>query len=660
MKYVKVAAGVVNQTPLDWTGNKNRILQTIAHAQKSSASILCLPELCITGYGCEDAFFSPFVHDKALQILKQILPHTVGLVVTLGLPIFHQGAIFNTTAVIANGQILGFIPKKQLAGDGVHYENRWFKTWPNDVYDSLKLDGLDYPFGDFFFEIGDIRIGLEICEEAWVAKRTGAQLAQKATDIILNPSASHFAFGKHEVRKRFVLEGSRAFGVAYVYTNLVGNESGRIIFDGGALIASNGQIVLQSPRFSFADSAIYTAVIDVEMNRTKRAQTASFTPLMGTDPSLIRVPFSWLECKPEISHAEVHAWEQSADIKNEEFYRAEVLALFDYLRKSRSSGFAVSLSGGVDSAVCATLAAKCFECAAKEIGLDQLKTRLAYIPKIDRHLSLQSLTKQMVLTLYQSTQNSSNDTRNAATKVAFELGTEHHQWNIDGLLKEYHSRVETIIGRPLSWATDDIALQNVQARVRSPGVWMLANLRGALLLATSNRSEAAVGYATMDGDTSGGLSPIAGVDKAFLQTWIRWMAEHGPADGNKVASLAEVYKVPPSAELRPPEKHQTDEADLMPYSVLDAIERAFIRDRKAPLEILSLLKIHFPQFPPEMLRNWTSRFLRLWAQNQWKRERYAPAFHLDDESLDPKTWCRFPILSNGFIDEIEDIKNWNP
>lgn len=185
---------------------------------------------------------------------------------------------------------------------------------------------------------------------------------------------------------------------------------------------------------------------------------------------------------------------------------------------------------------------------------------------------------------------------------------------------------------------------------------MLANLNNALLISTSNRSEAAVGYATMDGDTSGGLSPIAGIDKAFLRNWLIWMEREGPADIGAIPALDSVNQQQPTAELRPVEDKQTDEDDLMPYDVLDLIERLAIRDKMMPVEVFDQIVTAFPNFERMQLGNWVIRFFRLWCRNQWKRERYAPSFHLDDENLDPKTWCRFPILSGGYDLEIEQLK----
>src|SRR5262249_52921384 len=161
---------------------------------------------------------------------------------SFGLPVFYQGRLYNCACLVVDGEIVGFVPKKNLAGDGVHYEPRWFKPWPSRKTDMIELLGRRYPIGDLVFELGEVRIGFEICEDAWVASRPGSDLSAAAVDVILNPSASHFAFGKQETRRRLVRESSRAFGVSYLYANLLGNEAGRIIYDGACLIASGGEM----------------------------------------------------------------------------------------------------------------------------------------------------------------------------------------------------------------------------------------------------------------------------------------------------------------------------------------------------------------------------------------------------------------------------------
>ena len=253
MRLIKVGAAVLNQTPLAWDSNRQNILRAIEAAQKEQVSILCLPELCITGYGCEDAFHSPGIQRTAWTVLQEIVPKTAGIIVAMGLPLLHQNGLFNTACLVCDRRIVGFVAKRFLASDGIHYEPRWFKPWPSGVHTVAEIEGNSHPLGDIFFDCDGIKIGFEICEDAWVANRPGGGLALKGVDLILNLSVSHFAFGKYEVRKRFVLEGSRAFGVSYVYSNLLGNEAGRAIYDGGALIASTGKLVASGPRFSFAD-----------------------------------------------------------------------------------------------------------------------------------------------------------------------------------------------------------------------------------------------------------------------------------------------------------------------------------------------------------------------------------------------------------------------
>jgi NAD+ synthase (glutamine-hydrolysing) len=513
------------------------------------------------------------------------------------------------------------------------------------------VDG--YPIGDLLFDVGGIGIGFEICEDAWVAKRPGAALSLQGVDVILNPSASHFAFDKHEVRKRFVLEGSRAFGVTYVYSNLLGNEAGRIIFDGGTLIATGGRMVALGPRFSFRQQMLTTAAIDVDATRMGQARTGSFRPDVS-DSSGARVPvdFQWPAMAPERCELQVEPWEKSEQLKEEEFTRAEALGLFDYLRKSRSDGFVISLSGGADSSACACLISMMAELSCAELGLDAVLQRL----RLQGPRSVRELVRKLLLCVYQSTRNSGAVTRSAAAVVAEAAGAGFLVLDVEPIVSGYTQLISAAIGRELSWESDDIPLQNIQARARAPSAWMLANLRNAILLATSNRSEAAVGYATMDGDTSGGLSPIGGIDKNFLRRYLRWLESTGPHGLRPIPALQAVNAQEPTAELRPMGTHQTDEEDLMPYDLLDAVERAAIRDKLLPVEVFQRMRLDFPQYGVKPLASWIERFFRLWCRNQWKRERYAPSFHLDDENLDPKTWCRFPILSGGFEKELRDLR----
>jgi NAD+ synthase (glutamine-hydrolysing) len=657
MRLVKVGVAAIDQTPFDWRGNERRILEVLRDATKERVTILCLPELSVTGYGCEDMFSSPSLLDRAVRMLRdRIAPATKGLIASVGLPVFHLGALYNCAALLVDGTIVGLSAKQFLAGDGIHYEPRWFKAWPNGVQSTASLGGLEVPIGDLVYDVGGVRLGFEVCEDAWVANRPGSRLALAGVDVMLNPSASHFAFDKQEVRRRFVLEGSRAFGVAYLYANLLGNEAGRAIYDGGTVIAQTGKILVEGTRFSFREHVLTTAVVDIDHTRSMRARVPSFRPAVKLEPgTLVSRPFTYPPIAPEPPVGVLAPWESSPHLKEEEFVRAEALALFDYLRKSRSHGYVVSLSGGADSAAVSVLVKVMVDLVVADIGIAGLKERLSYIRALAPATTVEEITRLLLTTAYQSTVNSSHTTRDAARAVAAAAFAEHHEIDVDSLVTDYRTRIEAALGRLLSWEKDDVTLQNIQARVRGPSIWMIANVKNALLCATSNRSEAAVGYATMDGDTCGGISPIAGIDKAFLREWLRFMETDGPIGIGPIPALSVVNALAPTAELRPSGANQTDEDDLMPYPILDAIERLAIRDKKDPVECFRILERRFPDADRTTLRVWVKRFFLLWCRNQWKRERYAPSFHLDDENLDPKTWCRFPILSGGFETELAEL-----
>ncbi len=653
MRRIRVGVAALRTTPLGWDANERAITAALDEARRRGVRVLCLPELSLTGYGCDDMFLAPFVAREAWARLEALAPKTKGMVVSVGLPVAHRSAVFNASALLADGAIVGLAAKQHLPGDGVHYEPRWFRPWPTGEATEIERDGRRFPFGDLSFAVGDLTFGFEICEDAWVAERPGARLAKAGVDVILTPRASHFAFGTHDVRLRLVREGGRAFGCVYLYANLLGNEAGRVIYDGDGMIAEGDRLRAETERFRYAPFALADAIVDIDAVRLLRASRTSFTPAPApahVARAAFRVPDDAPDAGGSVSPRSLG--------KEEAFARCVALGLFDYLVKSRGRGYVVSLSGGADSAACAYLVRLMVELGLAELGGAAFRDALGHIelPETDDPARL---TAALLTTAYQATRNSSATTRDAARAVAGDVGSSHHELEVDAMVQAYTEAAEAALGRELSWEQDDLALQNVQARSRAPSIWLLANVRGQILLATSNRSEAAVGYTTMDGATAGGLSPIAGIDKAFLRRWLRWLETEGTPGIAPRPALAAVTAQQPTAELRPasadPDDAQTDEKDLMPYPVLDAIERLAIRDKKGPREVHASLGAFFPEADAVARLAWTRRFFQLWVRNQWKRERYAPSFHLDDENLDPKTWCRFPILSDAYAHELRAL-----
>jgi len=610
-RIIKIGGATLNQIPFDWSNNVSNILEAIHAAKADQVKILCLPELCITGYGCEDVFLSDWLSETAFQKLLVIAPHCKDITVSIGLPVRFDGITYNGAAVVDNGNIKGITLKQNLPREGVHYEPRWFNAWRPNETKKIKIAGHEIMVGDLFYDLHGIKMGFEICEDGWSKeRRPGYKLKERGVELILNGSASHFAFGKSKVREQsVVIEGSKLFNCVYLFVNHLGNEAGRMIYDGDIIVAQQGKTITVNERLSFKNFNLLSCDINFD------------TPGKTT----------------------IHPIRDSKE-KNEEFAKAASLALFDYLRKSKAKGFVLSLSGGADSSTCAVLVAEMVRRASKELGLKKFCEQLKLpILKTEKETVAHLLT-----CAYQGTKNSSETTLQAAKELAQSIGAKFHSWKIDDEVNSYEKKIENALGRNLTWETDDIAKQNIQARARSPIIWLLANVKQSILLTTSNRSEGDVGYATMDGDTSGSLAPIAGVDKPFIIQWLKWAEKELGYTG-----LSYVNNLQPTAELRPLERAQTDEKDLMPYSVLLAIEKLGIRDRKSPVEVYKKMAANYPDHGT--LKIQIKKFFRLWTANQWKRERIAPSFHFDDLNVDPRSWCRFPILSGNFAEELAEL-----
>ncbi|MEQ9591144.1 MAG: NAD(+) synthase [Cyclobacteriaceae bacterium] len=604
MKRLKLGGATVNQTPLDWQSNTTNIINAIKAAKKENIDILCFPELAITSYSCEDLFLSEWLSEGAWRELLKIREAVTGLTVCVGIPIRIEGWTYNGVCVISDKKILGITLKQNLARDGVHYEPRWFEPWPSGVIKNIVIGGEAVSVGDLLYNHKDVTFGFEICEDAWRKVRPASVLVQRGVDLIFNPSASHFAMEKSPSRENLVMSSSSVYSCVYGYVNALGNEAGRMIYDGDIMFAQGGKLILRARRLSLKAYELRSCTVDFQQPPAKQIKL-----------------------------------EEDIESKNEEFAQATCLALFDYLRKSKARGFVLSLSGGADSSCCAVLVAEMIRRAGKQLGWKEFCAAF----NIDAKDELEA-TEKLLICAYQSTENSTEITLNAAKGLAESLGATFYNWSVDEEFHSYSKKIEKAIGRPLSWEKDDIALQNIQARSRSPIIWMLANIKQSLLLTTSNRSEGDVGYTTMDGDTSGSLAPVAGVDKPFILQWLKW------AEVNLgYAGLSMVNKLQPTAELRPAGESQTDEKDLMPYDLLVRIEKLAIRDRKSPVEIFNILS---EGYDAQRLKGYIQKFFRLWSQNQWKRERLAPSFHLDDINVDPRSWCRFPILSANFAQEL--------
>jgi NAD+ synthase (glutamine-hydrolysing) len=668
-----VAAASLNQTVGDWAGNLNRIRDAIAVARARGARLLVLPEMCIPGYSLGDRLAMRGTLERSWQSLDALRADTDGIVVLVGLPVRHRDVLYNAVAIVADGRIWGIVPKENLATGDVQYENRWFSGWQRGRVETFRTpDGDDLPFGSLLFAADGVgTFGVEVCEDGWKGTRPGSLLALAGAHVICNPSASWFTLGKHRIRRSMVEQISREDHTAYLYTSLLGCDATRLVFDGTVLIAQDGQVLEEGRRFLFTESMeVVDRVLDLAALQRARTEEGSWRQQVdamqrgdyGPIPPVVAIAGDYRTDRPApapspywldgtqarsvdpslrwLTEARLIPAPAEADLPHLELELALCMALREYQRKCGIPGFALALSGGRDSAMCALLIGRMYR-------YDQ--------PQLDP-AALRAHVHSRFECAYLATENSGQQTRDAARRVAEEVGATYYDGNIQQALDTHLRIIGQMTGDTPSWTNPrhDIPLQNVQARLRGSLIWMLANLKGYLLIATSNKSEAAVGYATMDGDTSGGIAPLADVPKSLIIVWLDWAARfHG------LSSIADVCAMPASAELRPPDRKQTDEDDLMPFPVLDQLMFAFVQRGQDPVEMFRTL---WPVVDAPWYRGDAAafaahirKFVRLFCQAQWKRERFAISFRVTAFDLDPKTGFRFPPVQAPFTAELAEL-----
>ena len=669
-----VSIATLNQTVGDWDGNRARILEAARQAHDQGAQLLLCPELAISGYSLLDRLFRSSTLEESFNSLKALVSDlsTLPLILAVGLPIEHRGLIYNAVAVIGLGKLWGLSCKEHLATGDVEYEERYYAAWPSGQSEHWRApDGELYPIGALIFESTQLgSFAFEICEDAFRGRRPGSLAATSGAELILNPSASWFSLGKHAWRREMIKQHSREDLCAYLYTSLIGADNTRLIFDGAGMIVSQGELLCEADRLrADREVQVISTQLDLAEIRRARRETGSWRRQVSADwvelehiqlpqlslpessaPNLPRMKPDWVP-SPNLSTEPSLSWWVNCpmlgagqalvpeELPHLELELALCLGLSDYLRKAKINSIALALSGGRDSAMVAMLVYRTFRYQDLERS-----------PK-----ALHALLSERFHCAYLATENSGDATRTAARSLAAELGSTFYDLNIQDALNTHHQLISHALNRPLSWENpvDDITLQNVQARLRGSIIWMIANSHKALLLATSNKSEAAVGYTTMDGDTSGGLSPIADVPKSLVSLWLRWArTRHG------IQSLDLINGLEPTAELRPLEEEQTDEDDLMPFAILDQLIYGFCQLALSPLELFLRL---WPELAltydhnPRGLEAHIKKFVRLFCFSQWKRERFAVSFRVMTYDLDPKGGGRYPVIQSPFTQELKAL-----
>ena len=484
MQLTTLATCNLNQWSLDFEGNLNRIIESIRIAKAKGAKYRLGPELEIPGYGCQDAFLEGDTIRHSWECLADILNSdlTDGIICDIGMPVMHKNVRYNCRVLTLNRRILLIRPKLILAGDGNYREGRWFAAWqhPRTVEEhalprSIRaITGQDtVPFGDAAIATRDTVLASETCEELFAPDSPHIYLGLDGVEILANGSGSHHELRKLQRRVELIREASSKGGGIYLYANQQGCDGGRLYFDGCALIAVNGRILAQASQFSPRDVEVITATVDLEDVRTYRGAIASRMVQGSQGETVPRIVADF-----DLTHSQtMPPPSKPIDVQfhtpEEEIAYGPASWLWDYLRRSGTSGYFLPLSGGADSSsVAAQVGIMCQMVVAEaQAGNEQVIADARRMVGDDSYIPTDpaEFASHIFHTCYMGTRNSSKETRARARLLAEQIGAHHLDVNIDSVVEAlvnlFVRVTETKPKFKLHGGTnaENLALQNIQA-----------------------------------------------------------------------------------------------------------------------------------------------------------------------------------------------------
>lgn len=532
---MKVAGAQLNLTVGDLEGNEAKIAETMDWAEAAGADVLLVPELAVTGYPPEDLVLRPSFVEANKAAVRRLARRSGRMATVVGFVDDANGGggpddavqrqVANAAAIIEGGEIRGIYHKVLLPNYGVFDEDRYFVV------------GAD---PDRIWEVGGVPVGVSICEDIWVPDGPPHAQARAGAQVLLNINASPFHRGKGVEREEMLAARARASAAPVVYVNLVGGQD-ELVFDGAsAVFAPDGTLLHRSPQFE-EDRFL----VDVPTG-DERGTPCCVTGLL--DPT-------------------------------EEVYRALVTGLGDYCRKNGFGQVVIGLSGGIDSALTATIAAD-------------------------------ALGGENVWGITMPSRFSSEGSVADSKALAANLGLRFDQIPMDDIFAEYL----TALAPAFEGTESGVAEENIQSRIRGALLMAVSNKHGPMVVATGNKSEMAAGYATLYGDMAGGYAVLKDVFKTLVFDLARWRNRDG-----EVIPQNTIDK-PPSAELAPDQK---DTDSLPPYEILDAILERYIEDDMGPAEIVD------DGFDEELVR----RIARMVDRNEYKRRQSAPGVKITTKAF---------------------------
>jgi len=545
MPRLRVAAAQLNLTVGDLEGNAARLGDAYERAEAAGADLVAFPELALTGYPPEDLLLRRAFVGQTQDTLAKLAARTGRTAAIVGFPEL-DGALYNSAALCAHGQVLGVYRKHLLPNYSVFDEERYFEPWPGDGP---------------LFRIAGVRVALTVCEDAWSEDGPIRTQARSGAELVVNINASPYYAGRLLERERMLAERATAADVPVLYVNLVGGQD-ELVFDGASLlIDASGAVVARAVQFD--EELMITDVVVAERQRSGPAlrEVEVSEPAVGED-SRRPVLTPALDPVPEV-------------------YEALVVGTRDYVRKNGFSEAVIGLSGGIDSALVAAVAT------------DALGT-------------------ENVVGVMMPSRFSSEGSVADSEALAANLGIRTHTIPIEPA----HQAFLGMLAEPFAGLEPGLAEENLQARVRGTILMALSNKLGWLVLTTGNKSEMAVGYATLYGDMAGGFAVIKDVPKLLVYALCR---DRNDRAGRELIPQSIIDK-PPSAELRP---DQLDTDSLPAYEVLDPIIEGYVEDDK------SIADLEAEGHDPETVR----RVAALVDRNEYKRRQAPPGVRVSPKAF---------------------------
>ncbi|KAK7687710.1 glutamine-dependent NAD(+) synthetase [Cerrena zonata] len=671
----------LNQWALDFEGNLERILGSIRIAKERGATLRVGPELEITGYGCLDHFLEGDTCLHSWEVLGKILTSedAKGIVCDIGMPVRHKNVIYNCRIIIHDGKIILIRPKMWMANNGNYRELRYFTPWmkhreSEDHYLPRMIQNITgqvkVPFGDAVVSTIDTCIGVELCEELFTPASPHILMGLDGVEIFTNSSGSHHELRKLYTRVELIKEATLKLGGIYLYANQQGCDGDRLYYDGCAMIAVNGQIVAQGSQFSLQDVEVVTATVDLEDVRAFRAISSRSMQAAGAKGyQRIEVGFALSDEDDTSSVKNIQELvAKKYDVRyhrpEEEIALGPACWLWDYLRRSRTQGYFLPLSGGIDSCATAVIVhSMCRLVAESARKGDQAviadARRIAGEPQDSTYLPSDPLdfANKVFHTCYMGTENSSAETRGRAKELAQAIGSYHTDLNMDSIVTAVRQLFAYVTGvKPRFRAhggsqAENLALQNIQARLRMVLAYLFAQLLpwvrgrngGLLVLGSANVDESLRGYLTKYDCSSADVNPIGAISKTDLKKFIAYAK-----DSFELPVLAEFLDAVPTAELEPITETyvQADEADMgMTYDELSVFGRLRKVEKCGPYSMFTKLVHEWGSFlSPTQVAEKVKHFFFEYARNRHKMTTLTPSYHAEQYSPDDNRFDLRPFL----------------